>query len=93
MNRHLRKKSNLRFDAAGADETPAADGLKNREQTGDHENQAQPPLRGVLQDDAGNQTDRAGYAARNAAIAFKVGPEELVHGGNLAQSFSVASGA
>ena len=83
--------SNLRLEAAGADDAPAAHGFKNREESGRHEQQTQPQNK-IHGDDAGDQTQRTDDAAGDAALSLEVGLEEPAHTGNLPQRISVASG-
>jgi hypothetical protein len=84
--------SNLRLEAAGADEAPTAQGFVDGEQSGHHKNQAQPQDV-IHRDNARDEAKRADDTARNAASAFDVGTKELAHNKNLPQRFSVASGA
>ena len=82
----------FRFDAAGAGEAPATQGFVDGEQSGHDKNQAQPQHI-IHENNARDQAERAGDAARNATVALNVGPEEIAHEENLAQGFSVASRA
>lgn len=80
----------LRLDAAGAGKTPAGKRLVNGKEAGDDEHQAQPQDE-IHQNNAGDEAERADDTARDASVTFDVGLEEMAHGQNLAQRFSVAS--
>ena len=60
--------SDLRLDAAGAGEAPAAQRFIDGEQPRRHQNQSQPQ-RVVHGDDAGDEAERADDAARDASSA------------------------
>jgi hypothetical protein len=84
------KELDLCLDAAGAGETPTAQGFVNRKQAGDHKNQSQPQIV-IHQHNAGDEAERADDTARDATVALDVRAEEIAHGGNLAQDFHEAS--
>jgi hypothetical protein len=70
-------------DAAGAQETPAANGLKNGEQARHHQNQT--PQRVIARNnDARDEAQRTHDTARHAAVVTKVGMKKAIHAENLA---------
>ena len=81
--------SDFRLDAAGAGETPAAQGFVNRKQTGDDKNQSEPQFV-IHQHDAGDEAERADDAARDASVPADVGAEEIAHGQKVARYFPKA---
>lgn len=72
--------SDLRFDAAGAGETPAAQGFVDGEQSGDDKNQSEPQHI-IHEDDASDEAKRPDDTARDAPVPLDVGAKEFAHGG------------
>lgn len=79
-------KSNLRFDPAGAGETPTAQGFIDRKQSRDHKNQSQPKFV-IHQNDSRDEAERTDDTARNASMASDVRAEEIAHGEKIARFF------
>ena len=59
--------SQLGPNAASAEQAPAANSFKYREQTRDYKDQTQPPKNIAGDDDAGDKHNRAHHAAREPA--------------------------
>ena len=79
----------FRLDPARTNDAPAADGLKNGEQSSRDKNQS--PQRIIACDDnPGDEAERADDAARHAAAVIKIGMEETAHNRKLARAAAKA---
>lgn len=74
-------RSHLRADAAGAEEAPAADSFEHAEDA-DEDQWNRGPEGDIGEDDADDQQNGAGDAARNAALEADVSLKETGHAAN-----------
>lgn len=81
----VKNPSNFRLDAAGAGETPAAQGFVDGEESGDNKDQPQPQHK-IHEDDSGDEAKRPDDASGDTTVALDVWPEEFAH----AEKFSIA---
>lgn len=77
--------SELGFEAAGADQAPARDGLKNGEQPRHDKNQPDPPFHVARHNNARDEAQRANDTARHAPAMAEIGLEKAIHARNLAR--------